>query len=449
MSNGAQQTFGCSCLNIRLNVQSAQRQRKPLDDIRDVLECVLGAPAIQVALTNLMEIKPGSSLDRNISVLRCLLCKTSVFYFKTQQQPSKSLPSPSSTVYLSTETKGPSAVKEGERSPQYSALFGIILLPSIVNSVKPRPTTHMSVDIRQKALEFLEKEEDKKNERIKEYIKAQNAEYERLRQNTNSQCSVIAEIINSVNPQSPSSMPHRGSVGSSGLASMLKPSIGGSSDNRGAIPFTRPAGAARGRSGYNNGNSDEDLDDLNENDLYGLEDEFDSRVSFNASHGAPSNGAAGRRGGGFPSSSRQSGANSEDFEHEENEFGRFEDNNPLQGFHAYDVDSAVNMPQQDIGLSSGYISSMMPGSLPQKIPAFGSIGSSSYAGGPSLSRLESQKKADEEMTRRRNEALKGIPKTFVPPHELLDKMHDAQDQDWVIGSKPRESYGWNRKYAPG
>ncbi|KAJ1930813.1 hypothetical protein FBU59_006925 [Linderina macrospora] len=103
----------------------------------------------------------------------------------------------------------------------------------------------------------------------------------------------------------------------------------------------------------------------------------------------------------------------------------------------------LNMPQRTD--TSGITASAHIGSLPVQIPLF----SGSMVGSSSLSRREINKRVGErEMNKRREENIKKIPKTFVPPHELIQQLYD-RESDMLSGSKPRDSYGWSRRQAPG
>ncbi|KAI8318833.1 hypothetical protein GQ54DRAFT_299813 [Martensiomyces pterosporus] len=332
----------------------------------------------------------------------------------------------------------PAAVKDGEKAAEYSQSFGVLLLPHITRDIRPRASTHIPLDMRHRITEYLEKEETAKNERVREFAKAQEEKLDKLRQATMDECSVIAEIINVVNPQSPTiAAARKDSAGASGLAAMLRAGGGGSSVRTGPNPFARPAASGFGMPARLRSNDDD-------GDIFDLDEDFQT--------GLPPPESRGRR----VTADHQSDEYSEDLEHEENDFGHFGESsgnlstNPLQQYQAQDViSSRVNVPQQQATASG--LGTLMSGSMPQKIPTFGSIGAggSSFTAGPSLTRREYQMKADEkEMSRRKKEAARGIPKTFVPPHELLDRIHE-QDSDLLIGSKPRDSYGWNRKYAPG
>ncbi|KAJ2795175.1 hypothetical protein H4S07_006554, partial [Coemansia furcata] len=80
--------------------------------------------------------------------------------------------------------------------------------------------------------------------------------------------------------------------------------------------------------------------------------------------------------------------------------------------------------------------------MPRQIPAYGS---SSFAGSHTLNRRESQQRADEiEMNRRRDQMVRALPKTFVPPHQLMDRIHESGSADMLIGSKPRDSHAIGR-----
>ncbi|KAJ2431125.1 hypothetical protein GGF41_000688 [Coemansia sp. RSA 2531] len=89
----------------------------------------------------------------------------------------------------------------------------------------------------------------------------------------------------------------------------------------------------------------------------------------------------------------------------------------------------------------------MSGSMPRQIPLYGS---SSLAGAHTLNRREYQQRVDEiEMQRRRQQMVRELPKTFVPPHQLMDRIHESGATELLIGSKPRDSHAIGRRHAPG
>ncbi|KAJ2392939.1 hypothetical protein GGI23_005119 [Coemansia sp. RSA 2559] len=133
-------------------------------------------------------------------------------------------------------------------------------------------------------------------------------------------------------------------------------------------------------------------------------------------------------------------------ENEEHEFGDFndDDGSGAPGGRAVRDSPSLAVPsmhhQQGLPSGNSNLGQMLAGSMPIQIPRFGS--SSMAAGGYSMSRQEYQQRADEmDMSRRREQILRGLPKTFVPPHELMNQLHDNDVDLLLVGSKPRDSYG--------
>ncbi|KAJ2793418.1 hypothetical protein H4R21_005906 [Coemansia helicoidea] len=100
------------------------------------------------------------------------------------------------------------------------------------------------------------------------------------------------------------------------------------------------------------------------------------------------------------------------------------------------------------GGHGGNLSQMLvtAGSMPVQIPAFGS---SSLSADPFMSRRQMVQHSDEmEMRRRRQKMMRGMPSTFIPPHKLMDSIHE-NDGEMPVGSKPRDAYPMSRRHAPG
>ncbi|KAJ2697941.1 hypothetical protein FB645_005792 [Coemansia sp. IMI 203386] len=428
--------FGCKCLNVRLNVESTADSRISLENITNVLECRLGeAPAVEVGLNALVEVKPGSSVDRSINVVRCLLCKSPVLYFRKAAaaglSPLLGMPLAHSEGFLAQEAKNPEQVLEIQKNPEYSKPFGILLLPEFANGARSRPGgTHVPREIQQKATEFMQRQEIAKDERVREYIRAQDRALETVRNRTMDECALVADIINAVHPQTTAAPPvRREPSAASGLAAMLRgPTNGGSSSSRANNGASRqnPMDRRLGTIGNNGQNSDDEL-----GGVFGLADAVDSMAL---------------RGGTNASSRRNNNAfgtqQPDDFsgndEDDEEAFGDFAQLPP----HSFAPVQMTSQQQQ----RGGNLAPMLAGSMPIQIPTFGS---GSVVGGHSLSRRELQHRAEEiEQNRRKEQFTRDLPKTFVPPHQLLDQMHE-NDTDLIIGSKPRDSYGFGRRYAPG
>ncbi|KAJ1938854.1 hypothetical protein FBU59_004311 [Linderina macrospora] len=111
----SQHIYSCACLNVRVHATSVAEQLAPLEDIAGVRQCYLASKAVEVAQGKLLEIKPASSIDRSISVARCLVCKSPVIYFRNPQLSSASsavllgqqqakLPLTGSPVFLDSKT---------------------------------------------------------------------------------------------------------------------------------------------------------------------------------------------------------------------------------------------------------------------------------------------------------------------------------------------------------
>ncbi|KAJ2378841.1 hypothetical protein GGI05_006677, partial [Coemansia sp. RSA 2603] len=263
------------------------------------------------------------------------------------------------------------------------------------------------------------RQEVAKNERVREYIHAQDRELELLQSRTMDECAMVAEIINAANPQKITSAPsaaRRETGGSSGLAAMLR----GGGTPASSIGRSNPLERS---SSFDDNSDDEDV-----GGVFGLVDAMGG-MSTNAS-------GSGRR---------MSTQNSDEFSDDNDEaaFGNFEQM-PAQAFPST-VGGMHQQPSRGGGLGQ-----MLAGSMPIQIPKFGgSVGGvGSMLGGHSLSRDMAMRAEDAEQGRRRERFARELPKTFVPPHKLLDKMYE-NDTDLVIGSKPRDSYGLGRRYAPG
>ncbi|PIA16776.1 hypothetical protein COEREDRAFT_81118 [Coemansia reversa NRRL 1564] len=418
--------FGCTCLNVRAHVESVAEQRTSLEDNTNLLECVLDSTAIQVALRTLVEVKTGSSIDPNISVVRCLLCKTPVLYFKGEstqlsnarlthhysQQHQKQLPTAQTTVYLTNDAKDPAAVAETQKMAEYSQPFEVLLHPSVTGVSTSRSGAHISRELQQKVSEFMRQQETAKSERVRAFVREQDAEIERLQQQTTLQCGIVAEIIAKVHPQQLQGIGNtRNTGGSSGLAAMLRSS--GPAETR-VNPLLRGPRPHKG----------EDEEALEEDGDFG----FDV--------GALSTGgiAAGVRRMSHNASSRQSEDYS-DPEFSESAFGGFDDGPPA-------TSGIATLPSRE-----GNLSQMLAGSMPIKIPMYG--GASSLAADPIMTRREHYRRADElEMNRRKEQLVRQIPKTFKPPHELMNSIGE-NSSEMLIGSKPRDLYSMPRRHAPG
>ncbi|KAJ2902569.1 hypothetical protein GGI21_004539 [Coemansia aciculifera] len=490
--------FACACLNLRIHTNTTSGERTALEEITDVLACELDSMAIQVELRSLFEVKPGSSIDPSISVVRCLLCKQPVLYFKpihpssvSSTQP-RQLPPPYSPAYLAKEAKDPKTVRENMKMSEYSELFNVLLLPAFIGSgmsaatatptttpLSSRGTSHVPRDIKQKASEFLQLKEAAKNERIHEFVRAQDQALEQVRRRAMDECNIIAGIVSQAQSpphaldsqdSGPSSM-RRDSIGaSSGLASLLRgrahsnvgslpvATIGG----RMANPFERTAGSSK----YGHNQSDDDdgqinLDDYDDDGNPVLRDGLQAVANATASpagfrhvssggafgRGLGSGGSGNRR----RSSSRQSDDYSDEFESDEPSFGNFDNTSAAHqsaGLNMSAAAAAAHQQQDGNGKASGNLSQLLTGSMPRQIPPYGS---SSFAGIHSLNRREYQQRADEkEMSRRRDQMVRGLPKTFVPPHQLMDRIHESGNStDLLIGSKPRDSHAIGRRHAPG
>ncbi|KAJ2849938.1 hypothetical protein IWW36_002287 [Coemansia brasiliensis] len=432
------QVYSCTCLNVRAYVQAASSERVALEDTADVLECTLDSRAIQVALSWLVEVKGGSSIDPNINSVRCLLCKTPLLYFRNDSQPAalgalrpqqqqKALPEADSTVYMSKEAKDEQAMLASERAEEYSEAFGVMLLSNVVDQVRVRSNVHIPRELQQKVTGYMQKLEAERDERVREFIRAQDEELERTRQRTKEQSKIVAEIVDKLHPQQQAPVSpgmHKGTAGTSGLAAMLRGSTGGGGmEAAGANPLARGSSytGAQRLHGPAHSFSDDELD---------LEDE----TAFSAMGAIPprsSQGGLGRHLGQRTNSGRSQ--LSDALEREEDAFGDFSSEQTGAA-------SGVNMQRP-----GGNLSQMLAGSMPIQIPAFGS----SLTNDISLSRREHRQRADEiEMSRRREQILRGMPKTFVPPHQLMNQI-DNDSSEMIVGSKPRDLYGMPRRHAPG
>ncbi|KAJ2492225.1 hypothetical protein IWW37_001673 [Coemansia sp. RSA 2050] len=466
--NDAEGPFACGCLNLRVYTQTTSDKRTLLEDISDVLECQLDSEAVRVELRALVEVKPGSSIDPNISVVRCLLCKQAVLYYKPAHPSSmpstqqRQLPPAYSQAYLAKEAMDPKIVRESMKMSEYSEPFGVLLRPEFVGSAASssgaRGSGHVPREIHQKVGEYMQRNEAAKNERVHEFIRAQDQALEQIRRRTTDESHIIADIVNQAQPQALGSQGgaslRRDSVGSSGLAAMLRgrshsnvgslpaPSIGGRLPN----PFAR-SGADAFK--YGRGTDADGVFDLDEDEdeagmlRGGLQEVGNSTVSP-AGFRHVSGGAFGRGFGNRRTSSRQSDEHSDDFEREEPAFGNFDEGRIGARFSALNVSQR---PEEKTGGGGGNLSQMLSGSMPRQIPTYGS---SSLAGAYTLNRREHQQRADEkEMNRRREQMVRDLPKTFVPPHQLMDRIHDSGSADLLIGSKPRDSHAIGRRHAPG
>ncbi|KAJ2744979.1 hypothetical protein GGI20_002516 [Coemansia sp. BCRC 34301] len=474
-NNNFKGPFTCGCLNLRVHTSSTSDERTTLEDIGDVLACELDSTAIQVELHALFEVKPGSSIDPNISVVRCLLCKQPVLYFKPLHPPSvpstqpRQLPPPYSSAYLAKEAKDPKSARESMKMSEYSEPFGVLLLPAFIGSAamgsSSRGNSHVPRDIKQKATDFVQLNEAAKNERVHEFIRAQDQALEQIRRRTADECSVIAAIVSQTQQHALDSQGHDGgpsslrrdSIGaSSGLASLLR---GRAHSNVGSLPVATIGGrmanpferagtgssSKHGADGDDDGDGPFDLDDYDDDGNPILRGGLQAGATASpAGFRHVSGGSFGRGGlGNRRASSRQSDEYSDEFEREEPAFGNFDAARQPSARNT----SFAAQQHDERASGAGNLSQMLSGSMPRQIPPYGS---SSLAGMHSLNRRENQQRADErEMNRRRDHIVRGLPKTFVPPHELMDRFHETEPTDLLIGSKPRDSHAIGRRHAPG
>ncbi|KAJ1938835.1 hypothetical protein GGF37_004650 [Kickxella alabastrina] len=432
-SETKQDIYGCRCLNVRVHVESTADERTSLENIQNVLQCTLGGlSAVEVGLNALVEVKPGSSVDRSIKVLRCLLCKSPVLYFKsenTRRISQQQMPEPHSEAFLDKEATDPTRGSQIKALPDYSGPFGVLLLSEFTSSSggarATRLSTHIPREIQQKAAEYLQRQEEAKNERVREYIRAQDHALEQLKARTMDECAKLSDIINAAHPQpSATASTQNEPAALSGLAAMLRGG-GGGGGALGRNPIMRTSPLDRRR-----GNSDDEYasDEADASGLYGLVDVVEPAGSLSA------RGMARRRRFGSHQSEEQSD--------DEESFGNFAQQPAGQRFSPVRMAPSQQQQQQ----RTGNLGQMLAGSVPIQIPT---MTSGSLIGGRSLSRREFQQRVEEgERDRRREQIARELPRTFVPPHQLLDQIHE-NDADLFIGSKPRDSYGFGRRYAPG
>ncbi|KAJ2778034.1 hypothetical protein GGI15_004308, partial [Coemansia interrupta] len=312
-------------------------------------------------------------------------------YFRASQSGESmpmragSMPEPHSEGYIASEAKNSDEVLQIQKRPEYSEPFGVLLLPEF-RSKQPQSRSrlggaHVSRELQQRATEFLQRQEVAKNERVREYIHAQDRELEILQGRTMDECAMVAEIINAAHPQKIPNAPsaaRRDAGGSSGLAAMLRGGTPTSSVGR-SNPLQR-------RSSFDENSDDEDV-----GGVFGLVDAMGG-MSTNAS-------GSGRR---------MSSQNSDDFSDEDDEaaFGNFEQM-PAQAFPS----TLGGMRQQPA--RGGGLGQMLAGSMPIQIPKFGgSVGGvGSMLGGHSLSRDMAMRAEDAEQGRRRERFAKELPKS--------------------------------------
>ncbi|KAJ2805778.1 hypothetical protein H4R20_001956, partial [Coemansia guatemalensis] len=307
----------------------------------------------------------------------------------------------------------PAAVAETQQMEEYSQPFEVLLQPSVTGVSTSRPGTHIPRELQQKVSEFMRQQETAKSERVRAFVREQDAEIERLQQQTTLQCGIVADIISKVHPQQLQGIASaRNSGGSSGLAAMLRSS--GPAEAR-ANPLLRPPRPSR----------DED------------EEALDGSGEFGFDVGALSSGGitGGVRQMSLHASSSKQSDDYSDPEHSEGGFGAFDEGPPV-------TSGMTTQPSRE-----GNLSQMLAGSMPIQIPMYG--GASSLAADPVMSRREYNRRADErEMNRRREQMVRQMPKTFVPPHKLMESI-DESSSEIVIGSKPRDLYNMPRRHAPG
>ncbi|KAJ2722992.1 hypothetical protein GGI07_002948 [Coemansia sp. Benny D115] len=465
-------SYACCCLNVRVSVESTAESRSDLENIANVLECKLSAQSpIEVSLSTLVEVKPGSSVDRNINVLRCMLCKAPVLYFKAKRASSLSLlqlmPAEHSTGFLASETKDEEEIAKIQQEPEYSAAFGVLLLPEYSGGRgRTRLGGHVPREIQQKVAVYVQRQETEKNERVRDYIREQDRLLEQLQSRAVEESAVVADILSAVHPQSlaVSSIqrgPGAGAGAASGLAAMLRgsatvandrPGAGGALDRR-----TAAAVADADVDGNGIGDGGEDDDDEDDED-----DVFNGPPAFGALDPANSISARGLTSRRQHKQRYQSISEDEEDEDDGNSAG-------AEDYDAFNAEQPVGsfIPRPAMSLAAGHhhqkhpiqgaqhgargggggnLGHVLAGSMPIQIPT---LASGSLFGGHSLSRRELNQRADDnEHGRRREQIARDIPRTFVPPHMLMDQIHE-DDADLFIGSKPRDSYGFGRRYAPG
>ncbi|KAJ2760803.1 hypothetical protein IWQ57_006210, partial [Coemansia nantahalensis] len=366
----------------------------------------------------LAEVKKGSSIDPNISAVRCLLCKSAVAYFRRadavsmprgsyqlphqleqQQQQRRHMPAPQTTVYLAKDVKDAQAIREGERASTYAEPFGVVLDPEVVGV--PRGAVHIPRDLQQRATEYMRQQETEKNNRIRAFVQEQDAALERLRALTVEQSRAVAHLVaQTIKEPAPSVRSVSGAT--SGLAAMLRSSGSGpGSSAQMSNPFAHGAVPR---------NSHSDEEEGGEDDLY-LQGsgEFNSMLEPRRSR---------------PVAMRRT---------------------PSQSGDESELDGGDETQR---GGHGGNLSQMLvtAGSMPVQIPAFGS---SSLSADPFMSRRQMVQHSDEmEMRRRRQKMMRGMPSTFIPPHKLMDSIHE-NDGEMPVGSKPRDAYPMSRRHAPG
>ncbi|KAJ2685568.1 hypothetical protein H4R19_006791, partial [Coemansia spiralis] len=394
----------------------------------------------------LAEVKKGSSIDPNISVVRCLLCKGAVVYFRgadagsmpllpahptMQQQPQRqhglgqqqrAMPAPHATVYLAKDVKDARAIAESEKASTYSEPFGVVLDPELVG--KLRGQVHVPRDLHQRATEYMRQQETEKNNRIRAFVQEQDAALEQLRARTDEQSSIVARLVAQVHKE-PAPSARSVSGATSGLAAMLRGSGSGPGPGSAdaSLPMANPfARAALPRNGHADHNNKGDDDDGASSD-YAMDDPF-------------------LRDGGELSNMLEPPARSRPFPIRRT---------PSQSGDESELDGAEDT-QWRTGGGGGVLSQMMvsagpammtAGSMPVQIPAYGS---SSMSTDPFVSRRELLQRSDElEMHRRRQKIMRGMPSTFIPPHKLMDSINE-NDAEMFIGSKPKDAYLTSRHH---
>ncbi|KAJ2781820.1 hypothetical protein H4R18_002629 [Coemansia javaensis] len=448
-----QQVFACACLNVRVHVDQTAAARTALEDNADVLECTLGPLGIQTALGALVEVKTGSSIDPNISVVRCLLCSTAVAYFKPavplpvsmvphDQLRPRQLPAPQTTVYLARDTKCGAEIAEIELRGDYSEPFGVLLGPEAAAAAAVDPAkrrlVHVPRELQQRASEYMRQKEAEKSERVRAFIREQDDELEALRQRTMDQSAAVAALIGKRHgsdaaaiAQSQPTKPLSGAQ--SGLAAMLK---GAPKPATASIPnpFARSTGSHTTTT-----TTTSDYDPLE----HGFGNDDAQRPSRHHRHHLHTTTDYHHR------SPRQLDDDLDDLDDDDDDDNISESDDDNDDDNENDGSGAMGMPrqQQQQQQQQRWGAGGVPvvGSMPIQIPQYGS---GSIADDTYLNRRELRRRADErEMYRRQERAIRNMSKTFVPPHKLMDSIYEL-DSDMVIGSKPRDAYPMPFRHGP-
>lgn len=353
------------------------------------------------------------------------------------QRPSQiAMPTAGDIGYLAGSTIDAEKFSKQKKHKGYSEPFGVVLSSDYVGNPSNNQNIHIPRELQLKANDHLQKMEVEKNERVRQYIRQQDKLLEEMREQTAKESNIVADMISRVHPQSSSATGGsrhgvEGSRGSgagtsSGLAAMLR-GRSGSNVAIGMNPFDRKPQPSKNEDG-----DDDDTGPLGINDENVGRLNSAHRVATNSSH---TSGVSHQSGSHYSSAS--------DADNDEASFGHFDADDDHQ--------SPIPKPhQRKRGISDGgHLKQMLAGSMPIQIPQFGSRGGG-FVGGKSLSNKEYQQRMDElKASQRREQVLKGMPKTFVPPHELMDRLHQEDSEEMLIGSKPRDPQAIARRHAPG